>query len=126
MARRVVEFAVAFAALWALDAGGAALGRALHVPVPGTVIGIVALFGGFVALGRVPGAMEELARLLLGHLSLLYIPAAVGVVGYASLVRRDAWPIVAALVGSALVGLVVTGWTFQAVDRRTGRGREPS
>lgn len=123
MTRRLADFAVAFAVLWALDAGGAALGRAAHLPVPGTVIGIVGLFAGFVALRRVPSPMEELSRLLLAHLSLLYIPAAVGVVAYASLVRRDAWPIVAALVGSALVGLAVTAWTFQFVDRRSGRRR---
>ncbi len=125
-ARRLAEMIAAFAVLVALNEVGGAIARAAHVPIPGTVIGLLLLLGGFMALGGVPAPMEQLARFLIGHLNLLYIPAAVGVVAYASLVRRDAWPITVALVGSAIVGLVVTGWTFQIVDRRVGRGRDAS
>jgi holin-like protein len=113
----------AFAVLVALDMAGGTMARAAHVPVPGTVLGLLALFGGLIVLGRVPAPLEELARLLFDHLNLLYIPAAVGVVAYAALVKRDAWPIAAALLASAVVGLVVAGWTFQLVDRRFGKGR---
>ncbi len=119
--RKLLELAVAFAVLWAFDALGGAIVRAAHVPIPGTVVGILGLLGAFLVRGGVPEPMEELARFLIGHLNLLYIPAAVGVVAYASLVRHDASPIVAALVGSAIIGLVVTGWTFQVVDRRAGQ-----
>ncbi len=125
-ARKLALMSVAFGVLAGLDAAGGAIARATHVPVPGTVIGLLLLLGGFTALGGVPAPMEELARLLIGHLNLLYIPAAVGVVAYASLVRRDAWPIVVALVGSAIVGLAVTGWTFQIVERRAAGGRDRS
>ncbi len=125
-ARKLALMSVAFGVLAGLDAAGGAIARAAHVPVPGTVIGILLLLCGFTALGGVPAPMEDLARLLISHLNLLYIPAAVGVVAYASLVRRDAWPIVVALVGSAIVGLAVTGWTFQIVDRRAARGRDRS
>jgi holin-like protein len=122
--RRLLDLAAAFAVLWAFDAMGGVVVRAAHVPIPGTVVGILGLLGAFLARGGVPGPMEDLARFLIGHLNLLYIPAAVGVVAYASLVRRDASPIGVALVGSAVIGLVVTGWTFQIVDRRAGRGRD--
>jgi holin-like protein len=125
-ARRLAGVLVAFGVLVGLDAAGSALARAAHVPVPGTVVGLLGLLGGLVAVGRVPAPMDDVSRFLIGHLNLLYIPAAVGVVAYASLVRRDAWPITAALVGSAVVGLVVSGWTFQIVDRRIGRGRDAS
>jgi putative effector of murein hydrolase LrgA (UPF0299 family) len=117
LARKIAVMAPAFAVLVALDMAGGAIARAAHVPVPGTVLGLLALFGGLIVLGRVPAPLEELARLLFDHLNLLYIPAAVGVVAYAALVRRDAWPIAAALLASAVVGLVVAGWTFQLVDR---------
>jgi holin-like protein len=114
--------AVAFAVLVALDGAGGALARAVHAPIPGTVLGLLALFAGLMALGRVPAPMEELARLLFDHLNLLYIPAAVAVMAYGGLVRRDALPIVVALLASGVVGLVVAGWTFQLVDRRLRRG----
>ena len=122
VARRVAGMVPAFALLVALDMAGGVIARAAHVPVPGTVLGLLALFGGLIVLGRVPAALEDLARLLFDHLNLLYIPAAVGVVAYAALVKRDAWPIAAALLASAVVGLVVAGWTFQLVDRRSGGG----
>lgn len=122
LARRTAGMAAAFAALVAFDTGGRALARAAHVPVPGTVLGLLALFAGLIVLGRVPEPLEALARLLFDHLNLLYIPAAVAVVAYGALVRRDAWPIAAALLASGVVGLVVAGWTFQLVDRRSGRG----
>jgi holin-like protein len=119
--RRIAEMTVAFGVLVGLDALGGIAARAAHLPVPGTVLGLLALFVGLILLGRVPAPLEELARLLFDHLNLLYIPAAVGVMAYGALVRRDAWPITAALVVSGVIGLVVVGWTFQIVDRR-GRG----
>jgi holin-like protein len=114
----------AVAVLVGLDMAGGAIVRAAHVPVPGTVLGLLVLFGGLIVLGRVPAPLEELARLFFDHLNLLYIPAAVGVMAYGALVRRDAWPIAVALLVSAVVGLVVAGWTFQIVDRRSGGGRD--
>lgn len=117
---------VAFALLVALDMAGGAIARAVHVPVPGTVVGLLALFGGLVVMGRVPAPLEELARLLFEHLNLLYIPAAVGVMAYGALVRRDALPIAVALLASGVVGLVVAGWTFQLADRHVGRRSRPS
>jgi holin-like protein len=119
--RKLAGMSAAFGTLAGFDALGGVVARSTHLPIPGTVLGLLGLLGALLALGRVPAPMEELARLLMDHLSLLYIPAAVGAVGYASLVRRDAWPIAAALTGSAFVGLVVTGWTFQLVDRHLGR-----
>ncbi len=122
---RLMGMALAFAALVGFDLAGEAAARAAHLPVPGTVIGLLALFAALVALGRVPAPLEDLAQLVFDHLNLLYIPAAVGVVAYASLVRRDALPITAALVASGVVGLLVAGWTFQAVDRRLGPKGDP-
>src|SRR5258708_36921805 len=94
--RRIAGMAVAFAVIVALDAAGRGVARASHAPIPGTVLGLLALLGGLVVLRRVPAPRGELARLFFGHLNLLYIPAAVAVVAYGALVRRDAWPIAAA------------------------------
>jgi holin-like protein len=123
-ARHLAGLLAAFAVLVGLDMAGAAMARALRVPVPGTVVGLLVLFGGLLVLGRVPGPLEKVAALLFDHLNLLYIPAAVGVMAYGALVRRDAWPIAVALLASGVVGLLVAGWTFQLVDRRFGRGHD--
>lgn len=92
--------------------------RLLHLPVPGTVIGILLLLAALVAIGRVPAPLAKTAELALSHLNLLYIPAAVGVVAYTSLLGKDAVAIAVALVVSAFVGMMVAGWTFQLVARK--------
>ena len=59
---------------------------------------------------------------LLGNLSLLFIPAGVGVVGRLDVLAANGLGLAVALVASTLVGLAVTALTFAAVARRVGAG----
>lgn len=96
---------------------GEALARLGGLPVPGPVIGLVLLFLGLVVRGRRDPALEEPADALLGNLSLLFVPAGVGVVQYLSLLT-DQWVAVAAsVVGSAVAAIVATGLTMRALSR---------
>ena len=87
---------------------GEVLARVLASPVPGPVLGLILLFAGLLALGRVPERLERTANAILEHLSLLFVPAGVGVVMYAGLVAREWLPIAAALVGGTVVTIAVT------------------
>lgn len=100
---------------------GGLLSSFLHLPVPGPVVGILVLLGVLAALGKVPLLLRETAEFMIGHLNLFYIPAGVGVMAYAALVRQDWLPIVAALFGSTFLALIVGSLVFQWVARRTGR-----
>lgn len=76
---------------------GETIARGSGLPIPGPVIGFV-LRG--VALAASPGLRREVdpvAAGLLRHLSLLFVPAAVGVMQQWGLLRVAAVPIVAAL-----------------------------
>jgi holin-like protein len=53
------------------------------------------------------------SRVLVSHLGLLFVPAGVGIITQGAVLRREWLPIVAALLGSTLVGLVATGWVMQ-------------
>lgn len=105
---------------------GEVLVRLLDLPVPGPVIGMVVLL--VLLAWRRPAPEAPVLRAadgLLAHLQLLFIPAGVGVVAYLAVLRQDAVPIVVAMLGSWLAGLVVVGGLLQLAARRRpgGRGR---
>lgn len=94
--------------------------------VPGPVIGMVLLFGWLQWRRPTPGAGTiRAASGLLKHLQLFFVPAGVGVIAHAAVLRQDALPITVALVGSWLAGLLVVGWIVQFTGREhvpTGDG----
>jgi putative effector of murein hydrolase LrgA (UPF0299 family) len=85
-------------------------------PLPGPVLGMVILFAGLVIRGGVPAQLSLVANALLRYLSLLFVPAGVGVMLHASLLADEWWPLSVALVGSALCTLVVTAWVMRAMQ----------
>ena len=100
---------------------GEVTARGLGLPLPGPVIGMAALFAGLCVVRRVPLDLERTSTALLRHLSLLFIPAGVGVVAHLGLIGRS-WPaLLAALVVSTALAIAVTGLVAQALLRRDGR-----
>ena len=100
---------------------GEVLVRALHLPVPGPVLGMVLLFAGLVLRRReAPAALGATADALLGNLGLLFVPAGVGVVLYLPLLARDWAPISLAVLGGTLLAIAATGRLAQALLRRLG------
>lgn len=87
---------------------GELLATALHLPVPGPVCGMAILFVGLLIKGSIPSDLAAVAGALLNNLSLLFIPAGVGVMLHAALLGRDWLPISAALIGSTVLTIAVT------------------
>lgn len=91
------------------------------LPVPGPVIGMVFLFIILSVRGGISTNMAATADGLLSHLSLLFVPAGVGVMLHFRLLGED-WPaIAAALIGSTLVTIAVTAWLMA----KLGGGKQP-
>lgn len=67
------------------------------LPVPGPVIGLVLLLVVLLARGAVPEGLSTCATVLISHLSLLFVPAGVGIVAQMDLVDRR-WPLLLAVV----------------------------
>ena len=85
----------------------------LGIPLPGPVVGMVLLFVGLLFHGQVPAQLDELGKGLLSNLSLLFVPAGVGVMLHAERVGAEYLPIAVSLVVSTLVTIAVTGWVMQ-------------
>jgi holin-like protein len=94
--------------------------RALGITFPGPVLGMGLLFAGLLLRGRSFAALDVSADTLLRNLSLLFVPAAVGVVQQAGLIAENWLAISAALVASTLLTLIVTVSTFRVVARWQG------
>src|SRR5467141_645168 len=106
--------------------------RGLGLPMPGPVVGLLLLLllllarDRFVALARGPlqqDGVENASRGLLAHLSLLFVPAGVGVVQKLDLVAEHGIAVAVVLAISVVVTLLVTVATFLVASRLMSRGR---
>ncbi|MDI3512385.1 MAG: holin-like protein [Betaproteobacteria bacterium] len=103
---------------------GEALVRALDLPVPGPVLGLALLLPVLAWRPSVLAMIRPTAQTLLQHLSLLFVPAGVGVMLHLQRLGDEALAIGVALVLSTWIGLVAAALTLQALMRLT-RGSEP-
>lgn len=87
------------------------------MPVPGPVIGMVLLFVFLSIRGEVPGQLAQVADALLRNLSLLFVPAGVGVMLHFELLGTDALPLSVALVLSTLATIAVTALMMRFLGR---------
>jgi putative effector of murein hydrolase LrgA (UPF0299 family) len=110
---------------------GEVIVRGLGLPMPGPVIGLMFLLilllarNRFAVLARGPlreDGVENASRGLLAHLSLLFVPAGVGVVQKLDLVAAHGIAFAGVLAVSVLVTLLVTVTTFLLASRLMSRG----
>ena len=106
------------AALWAFSAGGGAVQTALHLPVPGNVVGLCALFLGLAAGVLRMEWFEIGGGFLTKHLAFFFVPVTVGVMGFGATFARAGAGIVVALFVSTVIGLIVAGVTTEQLARR--------
>ena len=106
--------------------------RGLGLPMPGPVVGLLLLLllllarDRFKALARGPlqqDGVENASRGLLAHLSLLFVPAGVGVVQKLGLIAEHGVAIAVILAVSVVVTLLVTVATFLLASRLMARWR---
>lgn len=94
---------------------------ATGLPVPGPVLGMALLFVMLVTRGGVPAELAGVADSLIRHLSLLFVPAGVGVMLHLRLIGEELAPISIALVVSTVLAIGVTGALMAWLGPRGGR-----
>jgi holin-like protein len=111
----------ALATLLVFQTIGEVLSYLLRLPVPGPVLGMVLLLG--VLLAR-PATVERLRPTsleLLRHLSLLFVPAGVGVMLHVARISDEWRPIVVALIVSTALAIAVTALVITWTARHFAR-----
>ncbi len=124
----------ALATLLCCQLAGEALVRALSIALPGPVAGMVLLAILLLVRAPLPSELGATANGLLKHLSLLFVPAGVGVVQHLDRLADEGVRLAAVLVLSTVVTLAVTAVVFASVARALnipdrlsdGDAREPS
>ncbi len=95
----------------------------MDIPFPGPVVGMALLFVFLLLRGKVPEQLGHVASALLNNLSLLFVPAGVGVMVHFGLLSTDMWSISVALVASTLLTVVVTALVMVFLNKRTSKHR---
>jgi len=99
---------------------GEVTARALGLPVPGPVLGMVALTIGFALSPRLCEAVRPVAQGILGHLSLLFVPAGVGVIGNLQVLQGMGLGLTLAILISTVLAIAAGAVSFAVVARWTG------
>lgn len=99
---------------------GEIIAQSLGLPVPGPVIGMALLFAALAASGGPSVDLRNTAQGLLGHLSLLFVPAGTGVMLHFQRMSNEWLALAVSLLGSTLITITVTALTLRFLIRRCG------
>ena len=91
--------------------------RLLNLPIPGPVIGMLLLFFSLLVRDSLAQVVEPAASALLSHLSLLFVPAGVGVMVHFGRIGDQWVPITVALLVGTLITLALTALVMLGVQR---------
>lgn len=100
--------------------------RTTGIPIPGPVVGMVLLFCFLLVRGGIPENLAKTADGLLSNLSLLFVPAGVGVMLHANLLGKDWLAIGLALILSTALTIIVTALLMAWLRPMAGERTSPS
>ena len=108
--------------LWAVSLLGALAVRALALPIPGNLAGMVILYV-LLSTGVAKVAwLDAASSLLVRHLAFFFIPIAVGVMNMAGLLASHGMGITLTLIASAVIGIGLSGSVAQRLAARSEPG----
>ncbi len=110
-----------FAILLLFQLAGEAVARGLGLSMPGPLLGLAGLLALMVLRPRVAEVIEPVAKGLLAHLSLLFVPVSVGVILHLDLFATQGLVLVATVVISTVLAIAVAALVFVGVLRAQGR-----
>ena len=92
------------------------------LPLPAPVTGLILLYAELAVRGNLPDDLGVLADRMLQFLGMLFVPAGVGVIAQLHVLKSEALPILAAIVGGTAITLfatmVVVNWLSVAIAKR--------
>ena len=107
----------ALAVLLGLQLAGEVIVRLTGLPIPGPVIGAGALAAILLARRHIAPELASLSHGILRNLSLLFVPAAVGVIEYRALFAQYGAPLVVTLIVSTLLAMAAAALAFRLASR---------
>ena len=96
---------------------GELISRLTGIPVPGPVIGMVLMLLSFLIKDNLIGFVRPTAGVLLANLSLLFVPAGVGIMRHGQRFLDEGVGIMVTLVLSTVIAMLVTAYVIIAVEK---------
>ncbi len=93
-----------------------------NVPFPGPVAGMILLFTYLLIKGEIPEELSDVSAALLNNLSLMFVPAGVGVMVHFELLGSDALPLSIALVVSTVLTIAITALVMMLLSKKSSLG----
>jgi putative effector of murein hydrolase LrgA (UPF0299 family) len=119
-----------FALLLGFQLGGEMIARALCMPIPGSIVGLLLLFarlktrarGDLSPIEPAP-AVAAIAKPLLRNLTILFVPAGVGAIEFADIFAAHGLTLMLVVVASTLITMAMTALAFVAAQSLAARLR---
>jgi holin-like protein len=96
-----------------------------QMPIPGPVIGLAMLAAFALVRGKMPESIVIAGDGILRHLSLLFVPAGVGLIAFGDRIIAEGTRLMVVLIVSTAITMAVTALTFRALARDDGEGDGP-
>lgn len=103
--------------LLAFQVAGEAIVYMLALPIPGAVVGMALLFLYLVVRGREDAELDNFTSAFLRHLSLLFVPAAVGIVAHLDHIAEEWLAIAVALLVSTALSVAATAVAVRSLKK---------
>lgn len=94
------------------------------LPIPGPVIGFLLMFIGLIIKKGVPEPLQQTASGILKHLSIMFVPAIVGVMVHVTRIAEHWEAVVAALFVSTALTIAICGWLMQKLAKDDAEGEQ--
>ena len=107
----------AIALILAFQVVGEVISRSAGIPVPGPVIGMILMLLAFFVKDDLIGRIRPTGGVLLSNLSLLFVPAGVGIINYANVIWENAAAFVTICVVSTVLTYGATAWAVHLTCR---------
>ncbi|MFQ1041837.1 CidA/LrgA family protein [Gilliamella sp. CG16] len=97
------------------------ISQLLPIMIPGSIIGLLTLFF-LLAFQIIPTRwIKNSCNLFMRYMTLLFIPAAMGIMDNYTLLLNNWLPIIFGSIGSSLLVLVLTAWLTEKLHKKTAK-----
>ncbi|ASK62647.1 hypothetical protein CFK37_11035 [Virgibacillus phasianinus] len=121
---KIIRIISQIALLYLIFLFGEGLHNILHIPLPGSIIGLLLLLAGLSCKIIPIKLMEDGAGFILKYLPLFFIPATIGIMKYPSLLSWSGVVLLLIVVVSTIITMVTAGTISQFFERQKLKRKE--
>ncbi|MGY2573096.1 CidA/LrgA family protein [Vibrio sp. C8] len=121
MAQTALKYLVSMGMIFLCLLAGNNLQTWLGISIPGSIIGMLILFG-LMSSGLLPSSwVKPSASLFIRYMVLLFIPTSVGLMVHFDILINNIWSILASAIGGTTLVLVILAFSLDRILKKGGK-----